>query len=226
MKYEKLADALVSLLQGNDYQYRMYKGDDGTRTSNPYVARYFYVSNPNMMFIIDESDNTLTVHKSNIPFDVFRTLHKTLRNLTKKYFVNLEMKDYNKSFTPKDFSPTILRKNYKLDNIKNEGIVSERKQLRERYQQGNHTVDISETNDTMVMSLDGSDGFSIPYKIDELIPYIVEHSLVNGKVDIGFIRNLYSTYEKYRELNEQANTRPLSLSEQKLVDNYSKFFCS
>lgn len=227
MKYEKLADSLVSLLQGSDYQYRMYKGEDGKRTSNPYLARYFYVSNPNMMFIIDESENTLTVHKSNIPFDVFRSLHKTLRNLAKRFFVNLEMKDYNNNFSPKDFSPTLLRKNYKLDNIKTESYSKPTtSSLMESYSKLNNSVDISVNDDTMVMSMNGTNGFNIPYAVDELIPYIVEHSLVNGKIDTSFIRNLYTTYEKYQRLNEQSNHRELNKSENLLLKQFSTFFGS
>lgn len=223
MKFEKLADSLVSLLNGNNYQYRMYKGSDGKRTSNPYEARYFYVNSPNMMFIIDEAENTLTVHKSSISFDVFRPLHKTLRNLAKRYFVNLEMKDYNNSFSPKDFSPTLLRKNYKINNIKNESYSSSTKTT-ERYMKDEKVVDISESRDSMVLSMNGVDGFTLPYEVEELVPYIVEHSLVHGSIDTTFIRNLYKTYAKCQTLREQSTLRSLTKSETKYLNETSKYF--
>jgi len=223
MKFEKLADSLVSLLNGNAYQYRMYKGSDGKRTSNPYEARYFYVTNPNMMFIIDDTENTLTVHKSSIPFDVFRPLHKTLRNLAKRYFVNLEMKDYNKSFSPKDFSPTLLRKNYTINSIKNESIQLGKK-TKEIYNKNKNTIDILESGDTIVLSMNGVDGFTLPYEVDELVPVIVEHSLVKGHIDTSFIRNLYKTYAKYQKLKEQSCLRSLTKPEQKYLNESSKYF--
>lgn len=223
MKFEKLADSLVSLLNGSDYQYRMYKGTDGKRTSNPYEARYFYVSNPNMMFIIDETENTLTIHKSSIPFVVFRPLHGTLRNLSKRYFINLEMKDYNKSFSPKDFSPTLLRKNHKINNIKTESLIG-KVAVKEVYKKNKNVVDILESGDKMVISMNGTDGFTLPYEVDTLIPLIVEHSLVNGNIDTQFIRKLYRMYAKYQTLKEQSCLRTLSKPEQRLLSESTKYF--
>lgn len=223
MKYEKLADALVSLIHGSNYKYRMYKGDDGKRTSNPYEARYFYITEPNMMFIIDESDNTLTIHKSNIPFDEFRTLHKTIRNLCKRYFINLEIKDYNSNFTPKDFSPTLLRKKYKVDNIKNESY--DRSSIRhEVYTRNENVVDITENSDTIVVSHNGNELVTLPYNNNELIPLIVERTLVDNALDVQFIRKLYEYYDKYSKLKDTSGKRPLTLSEQHVIDGFEKFF--
>jgi hypothetical protein len=137
------------------------------------------------------------------------------------------MKDYNNNFSPKDFSPTLLRKNYKLDNIKTESYSRpSTSSLMESYSKLNNSVDISVNDDTMVMSMNGTNGFNIPYAVDELIPYIVEHSLVKGKIDTSFIRNLYTTYEKYQRLNEQSNHRELNKSENLLLKQFSTFFGS
>lgn len=222
MKYEKLADALVSLIHGNDYHYRMYKGSDGKRTSNPYDARYFFVTDPNMMFIIDEDDNSLTVHKSNIPFNLFKPLHKTLRNLTRRYFVNLEVKDYNGTFTPKDFSPTLLRKNYKLNHIKTESYHHSK--IKESYMSGENSLDVFENGDSITLSLNGTEGFSLPIGVNELVPFIVENSLKNGSIDKGFIRKLYSAYGKYTQLSKKSSLSKMTESEKRFINSYSKFF--
>lgn len=223
MKYEKLVDALISLLQGNNYQYRMYKGDDGKRTSNPYDARYFYVSNPNMMFIIDESENTMTVHKSNIPFSVFKPLHKALRNLSRKYFVNLEIRDYNNAFAPKDFSPTLLKKKHKVDKIKNEAYhrVS---QLRESYKRDNQVVDVINHSDSVDITHNGRKGITLPYHVDDLIPVMVEYSFKNDDIDDSFVIRLLEAYETYKEVRYASSVRDLNSHEQAIMKNYGKFF--
>lgn len=224
MKYEKLADSLVSLLHGNNYKYKMYKGEDGKRTSNPYEARYFYISEPNMMFIIDESTNTLTIHKSNIPFDVFRSLHKTIRNLCKRYFINLEVKDYNSSFSPKDFSPTLLRKKLKIDRIKNESTEVTGNTLTEQYKKDNKTVDVYHKSDSMIISLNGNDGLTLPFINEDVIPLIIQHTLNENKIDSGFISALYKAHDVYSKIMEASKLRSLSKTETEMKNKFGKYF--
>ena len=54
------------------------------------------------------------------------------------------------------------------------------RKIKEIYNKNKNTIDILESGDTIVLSMNGVDGFTLPYEVDELVPIIVEHSLVKG----------------------------------------------
>jgi len=127
MKYEKIKDGLISILNSLNYQFKLYDGD-GSAISNPYEAKYIFVKEPNMMFIIEEERNTVELHKSDMKTSTFKKILQLVRQLTKKYFINLEVSNYNQILQPKDFSKDILKKRYNLKqmmNAVNESFKSE-----------------------------------------------------------------------------------------------------
>lgn len=118
MKYEKIKDGIISILNSLGYQFKLYDGD-GTATSNPYESKYIFVKEPNMMFIFEEERNTIELHKSDMKTSTFKKILQLVRQLTKKYFVNLEVSNYNQILEPKDFSKDILKKRYNLKQMMN-----------------------------------------------------------------------------------------------------------
>lgn len=109
MKYEKLRDGLIDILNSMGYVIKLYNKDGGS-TSNPYQARYIFVENPNMMFIIDNGQNLVEMHRSNFNFNTFKKLIGMIRKITKKYFIRLSISTYNQTITPKTFSRDVLRR--------------------------------------------------------------------------------------------------------------------
>lgn len=212
MKYEKLAEGILALLNGLDYDFRMYKGVDGKRTSNPYEARYLYVKEPNIMFIIDEPSNTLTVHKANMSFVDFKAIHQSIRSLARRYFVNLETRDYNKAFSPRDFSPVQLKKDYMADTI-NE---SHQREISETYQRGNKHLQIRETSDSIELMTNGEHLICLPYPVDDLMPVLIEKAL-SDELTKPFIRRLFSVYEQYQTLCKKESYGSLTLNESKML---------
>lgn len=118
MKYEKIKDGIISILNSLGYQFKLYDGD-GSAISNPYESKYIFVKEPNMMFIFEEERNTIELHKSDMKTSTFKKVLQLVRQLTKKYFVNLEVSNYNQILEPKDFSKDILKKRYNLKQMMN-----------------------------------------------------------------------------------------------------------
>lgn len=114
MKYEKIKDGIVNILNSLGYEYKFFN-EEGSRTSNPYEAKYIFVDEPNIMFIIEDNANSIEMHKSNVKISTFKKILRLVRSLTTKYFVNLEVSNYNQAIRPKDFSKDILRKRYNLN---------------------------------------------------------------------------------------------------------------
>lgn len=224
MKYEKLAEGILALLNGIDYDIRMYKGSDGKRTSNPYEARYFYVKNPNIMFIIDEAINTLIVHKANLPFVKFKELHKSIRGLCRRYFVNFEVRDYNKAFTPKDFSPIQMKKEFMSDTI-NESKRQE--VINEKYKRENNYLQIVETSDSMAYVINQERKTIVPYKDDHVHLYLVEQALKTGELPKSFVRRIYSLHETWKHLTRKyksCDNVNVSKKEMKLLKELNNLF--
>lgn len=130
MKYEKIKDGIVNILNSLGYEYKFFS-EDGTRTSNPYESKYVFVDEPNMMFIIDDGSNSVEMHKSNMKISTFKKVLRLIRSLCIKYFISIEVSDYNQSIRPKDFSKDILRKRYNLNqkmSALDESVFMRRKQ--------------------------------------------------------------------------------------------------
>lgn len=223
MKYEKLAEGILALLNGLDYDIRMYKGQDGKRTSNPYEARYFYIKNPNIMFIIDEPTNTLTVHKANMTFIEFKELHKSIRSLCRRYFVNFEVKDYNKTFTPRDFSPVQMKKDFMANTINESTHAS----ISETYQNKNNYLQIVETSDSIAYVINNERKTIVPFINECIHPYLVEKALTSGDLKRSFVRRIYSLHEEWKHLTkrkEMCHNESLSKNEEKILKELNKFF--
>lgn len=118
MKYEKVKDGIINILNSLGYKFKLYD-TEGTGISNPYETKYIFVKEPNMMFIIEDEDNRVELHKSDMKTSTFKKILQLLRQLTRKYFVNLEVSNYNQILQPKDFSKDILRKRYNLKQMMN-----------------------------------------------------------------------------------------------------------
>lgn len=109
MKYDKLRDGLIDIFNSMGYTIKLYN-DGGKSISNPYNARYIFIDNPNMMFIIDDASNLVEMHRSNFNFNTFKKLIGMIRKITKKYFIRLSVSTYNQVVTPKTFSRDVLRR--------------------------------------------------------------------------------------------------------------------
>jgi len=118
MKYEKVKDGIINILHSLGYQFKLYD-KDGSSTSSPYETKYVFVKEPNMMFIIEDENNSIELHKSDMKTSTFKKVLQLVRQLTKKYFVNLEVSNYNQILEPKDFSKDILKKRYNLKQMMN-----------------------------------------------------------------------------------------------------------
>lgn len=118
MKYEKVKDGIINILHSLGYQFKLYD-KDGSVTSSPYETKYVFVKEPNMMFIIEEENNSIELHKSDMKTSTFKKVLQLVRQLTRKYFVSLEVSNYNQILQPKDFSKDILRKRYNLKQMMN-----------------------------------------------------------------------------------------------------------
>lgn len=118
MKYEKIKDGIISIMNSLGYQFKLYD-EDGSAISNPYECKYIFVKEPNMMFIFEEERNTIELHKSDMKTSTFKKVLQLVRQLTKKYFINLEVSNYNQILEPKDFSKDILKKRYNLKQMMN-----------------------------------------------------------------------------------------------------------
>lgn len=220
MKYEKLAESILALLSGMDLPYKMYKGRDGKRTSNPYDARYFYVSEPNLMFIIDEPTNTLSVHKASMKFTDFKPIHQAIRELARRYFINLETRDYNKSFSPRDFSPILMKKEMRVDQI-NESTRN--LQLEKIHRYGN-ILEIIESGGRVELILNGEDGVCLPYRKEAVIDLISEHVLRHGNIDNAEIIRIYQLHEKFTRIERKVLNATASKNQLTIYENYRKLF--
>lgn len=109
MKYDKLRDGLIDIFNSMGYTIKLYN-NGGKSISNPYNARYIFIDNPNMMFIIDDTSNLVEMHRSNFNFKTFKKLIGMIRKITKKYFIRLSVSTYNHVVTPKTFSRDVLRR--------------------------------------------------------------------------------------------------------------------
>lgn len=225
MKYEKLADSIVNVLNGRHYDYKMYSGQDGKRTSNPFNARYFYVSNPNLMFIIDEDNNTLNISKSGITFKEFKPLLKLIKNITKRYFVNLNVHEYNKTFTPRDFTPDYHRQKHKVDRTIEESYHRKFNNLEETYYSNTgNIVEVKSTNDKTLIVCNDVSAYSLPYDQSDVTSYIVEHTLQKGEIDIDFAHKLYEGHDKFKTLNKKAKIGLLNKVENRLLKELSNYY--
>ncbi len=220
MKYEKLAESILALLNGMDVQYKMYKGNDGKRTSNPYDARYFYVSDPNLMFIIDEPTNTLSVHKAAMKFSEFKPILQSIREISRRYFINLETRDYNKSFSPRDFSPVLMKKERRVDQI-NEAQLLNRI---ETYHAHGNILEIIESGERIEFILNGEESVHMPYRKDEVVPMIRESILRNGIIDKTSIVKTYRLHEQFRRIERKKSLNTATKSERAFLDDFQHIF--
>lgn len=116
MKYENIKDELVKILNSLGYVYKLYDSD-GSATSNPLESKYIFVKTPNMMFIVDDTSNSIELHKSAISSDILKKVLSYVRPLSKKYFVELHVSNYNQIIQPKKFSEDLLKYNYKRNKL-------------------------------------------------------------------------------------------------------------
>jgi len=159
MKYEKIKDGIISILNSLNYQFKLYDVD-GSNTSNPYEAKYIFVKEPNMMFIIEDDKNSIELHKSDMKTSTFKKVLQLVRQLSRKYFFNLEVSNYNQTLEPKDFSKDILRKRYNLKQMMNALDESTKRRHNVRYEIYDHImfidngVNIKVVNESNIEYLD------------------------------------------------------------------------
>jgi len=220
MKYEKLAESILALLNGYAYKYKMYKGIDGKRTSNPYDARYFYVEEPNLMFIIDETSNTLTVHKAYIKFSSFKEIHKAIRDVARRYFINLEIRDYNKGFAPKDFSPVQMKKEHQIDQLRE----SQTKKRVEIIESCGNIIEVNDLREQVSLTLNGETKMFLPYRKDEVLPRIVNESLRTGELSKDKVFKLYDIHEKMMKIQRKVKFGNATPAEVKLLEQFKDVF--
>ncbi|ASV44216.1 hypothetical protein PBI_SCTP2_201 [Salicola phage SCTP-2] len=149
MKFDQLTDGLLEILNSFDYSYTLFD-EDGNKTSNPYNTRYIYVDRPNMMFILDHSNNRVEFHKSNFNFKTFKKILNVVRRYSLEFFIDLVVSNYNQTFKPKDFSKDIMRRRYNLNR--------EMDAVSENYK--------SKTSNKKLLS-ESHDGITIYHKLDK-----------------------------------------------------------
>lgn len=156
MKYDRLRDNLISIFESFDYTFKMYN-TDGKATSNPYQARYFFLDDPNMMFIVNDDDNILEFHRSNFNYQTFRKILNMVRRVTRKYFIHLDVSTYNRNITPKTFSRDVIRKKMNITNklVETKDYTERHNSVIVEFQKhhlkiNNFKVDRNQTNSRMV----------------------------------------------------------------------------
>lgn len=110
-KFDELADKLYQMFNSYEYDFKMYD-KDGKGIANPFLARYFYIKEPNFMVIVDEDNNNVEMHKAPIDMELFKNIFKSIRNICQYHAVKLDIKNYNAKITPKDYAPKIEKEKY------------------------------------------------------------------------------------------------------------------
>lgn len=119
-KFNDLTDKLYKMFGAYGYDFKMYN-IDGNGVANPYTARYFYISNPNFMVIVDDEQNKVEIHKAPIDIDKFKKIFKSVLTICRYHAVKLDIKNYNSKIVPKDFSSTIEKQKFQKE--KRESIL-------------------------------------------------------------------------------------------------------
>jgi len=99
-----IAEKAVAIIKGKGHTVIMFT-DDGMETSDPEVARRFYVKDPNYMITIDEESGVLRINKnSNVELSEIEGVLKQIRNLARNYMLKSQLQVFGKEIAPKDFA--------------------------------------------------------------------------------------------------------------------------
>lgn len=213
MKFDKLRQGLIDILNSFNLTYELYK-ENGSTTSNPFVARYIFVEDPNMMFIVDDDNSEVEFHKSDIDFSFFKKILKPIRNLTLKYFVTLEVSSYNKVITPKTFSNDVM---YRKHNKKKQLEIKESKNnslfLIESY--GDIKVYVDRINKKIVLEND-KNKVSVNGNLYAYVPHLVQ-KLHENRLSSEYVNKIAYLHNCNKILKEEATRTLLNKNKKDLL---------
>lgn len=226
MKFEKLTDGLLEILNSFNYKYSLFD-ENGNKTSNPYDSRYIYVDRPNMMFILDKASNKIEFHKSNFKFSTFKKILNIIRKFTLEFFINLEVSNYNQSFKPKDFSKDIMRRRYNLeqemDMVSENNNQEQTNTIFENFDGIVITHDLNENNEIENSYIeDVENNYSIDKNDINEVMYVVDLARKNS-LNESNLENLRFLKNAYKRLDSKSKTRILSENEKKLYKQAFNF---
>ncbi len=112
---DDIAERVFALLKGYNLQLTIFD-ENGTEITDPSLARRFFSLKPNLMVTIDPDDNTLQINKGGNTEIDFDKLQKTLKKLANQYLMNFDIKIFNRSIQPKDYSYQVKNKGSVMEN--------------------------------------------------------------------------------------------------------------
>ncbi len=119
----KVADKILRIIKGHGFKVKAYSST-GIETIDPEEARMFYVTNPNVMIIVDEELDEIRFNKSkDESLDEVRSLLDGVRTAAVNSLMDFTLRNYNKEIKPRHFS----REAYKSKKREDSETVQESK---------------------------------------------------------------------------------------------------
>lgn len=118
INYGTVATKIFRVLKGNGYSIKTYTFD-GAETIDPEEARWFYVTDPNMMILLDDAEDEIKMNKNaTLSLDVYGTCLVQIKQIASHYILNFTMRNFGKEVKPKEFSYMAKKKKKEQDKLK------------------------------------------------------------------------------------------------------------
>lgn len=103
VEMDDLAGKIFALLKGNGLKIKLFD-DTGAETTNPDLARRFFVTSPNIMVSINEDSNQIEFSKGADVDDSIVSLQKNIRKIADEFQMNIDIKVFGKQIQPRDYA--------------------------------------------------------------------------------------------------------------------------
>jgi hypothetical protein len=110
VNFKNIAEKVMRVIQGNGLQPKLFSSQNGKSVAVPTEARYFYTDEPNLMVFIDDDTGEIKFHMGeNVDIDnpVVRSIMKSLKNITREYMLDFDIRTFGKHIEPKHYASNV-----------------------------------------------------------------------------------------------------------------------
>jgi len=128
ISYPKVANEIFKILKGIGYSVEMYDQDGNGPLSSAKLAKYIYTKPDNMMIELPTGNSKevmqIVFYKpESMDLEVFKNLFTRIKNIARLYGLEITVRSFAKTITPKDFAYRASAKHEEREKALSETII-------------------------------------------------------------------------------------------------------
>ena len=124
VNHGKIVNEIFKILKGLGFSVELYNEEGDGPMSSPHISKYIWAKPDGIMFDMPTDDSTDTqeiiIYKpDSLDIEIFKNIHTRVKNVGRLHGIEITVRNFNKSITPKDFSYRAkATKEEELENLK------------------------------------------------------------------------------------------------------------